>query len=73
MLLPPIATQSVAQMHLLSAAHAVTSEQQFIFAHVTHAVSPAAGSHATLPELELDELDDDEVELDELELDELDD
>ncbi len=40
--------------HLLSAAQAVTSEQQLVLLHATHAVSPGRG-RAGAPELELDD------------------
>jgi hypothetical protein len=48
-------TQAAQQMQFWSVAHASTWEQQLIFEHVVHAVSPAAGAQA--PPLELDALD----------------
>lgn len=47
-------TQLTQQRHALSPAQAVTSEQQLVLLHVTHAVSPVSGAQAP-PELELEE------------------
>ena len=53
---PPVSTQFVQQRQGLSAAHALTSEQHFVFVHEVQGGSLAVGVQSTPPELDDDAL-----------------